>query len=324
MTHNNLIAAAYSISPTSQKWDGKVESEYYKLLKSIPELKGIEHPFFGELHQFDDNWFLNNIDPNWKVIFTGMPGVMNNLSKNSQFGIASDDPDGRKSAVDFYFKASRAIKKMQEHFGKQLVPSIQIHTSPARKAANSSTASLIESLTEMQAWDWSGTELVIEHCDAYKEDGSSIKGFLTLQEEIDAVIAVNAKSDNKIGFCVNWGRSAIETRSTQGPIQHISTLRELNLLRGLMFSGVAAEDATYGNWQDSHIPPQLNIEDELYDFSASLLGVNEITESLNSCDLDELVFFGAKVSLLPRSSSPEVCAKFNSAVIQLIDCLAKD
>lgn len=318
MSKTSLVAAAYSVSPTSQAWVPEVESKYYQLLKNITGLQGLEHPFFGELHQYDDDWFLHNIDPNWNIIFTGMPGVMNHLAKDANFGIASDDHQGRQNALNFYKDACKAIRKLNSHFNKQMVPCIQIHTSPSRKAAKSSTTSLSLSLQEMQSWDWSGAKLVIEHCDAFSAGGESAKGFLTLEEEIEAVTQVNLKNDGDIGFCVNWGRSAIETHSVEGPLEHIKILDKLGLLNGLMFSGVAAQDPIYGDWKDSHMPPCFGNDIGEYQLGNSLLNSEEITNCNNACNLDNLNFMGAKISLLPRSSSAEVCAAYNAATIDLI------
>lgn len=320
MNKTSLVTAAYSISPTSQGWDAEVESKYYQLLKNIDGLQGLEHPFFGELHQYDDDWFLHNIDPNWKIIFTGMPGVMNNLSKDPNFGIASDDQEGRQKSLDFYGDACKAIKKLNTYFNKEMVPCIQIHSSPARKNASSSMSSLLLSLQEMQSWDWSGASLVIEHCDAYFSEGESVKGFLTLEEEIEAVTQTNAKMKSNLSFCVNWGRSAIEAQSVEGPLAHIAKLSELDLLTGLMFSGAAAQDPTYGDWKDSHMPPRLDNKVGNYNLDNSLLTDKEIENCINACRLNKLTFIGAKIALLPRTSSADVCAAYNRATIDLLRC----
>lgn len=316
------MTAAYSVSPTSQSWNTEVESKFYQLLKNVTGLQGLEHPFFGKLHQHDDDWFLDNIDPNWSIVFSGMPGVMNSLSKDPNFGIASDDQNGRQSALDFYRSACEAIIKLNSHFNNQMVPCIQIHTSPARKSAKSSMSSLSLSLQEMQSWDWSGAKLVIEHCDSYFASGASAKGFLSLDEEIEAVIQTNARTDSDIGFCINWGRSAIETRSVDGPLTHVKKLDSMGLLRGLMFSGVAAQDPIYGDWKDSHMPPRFGKEVGNYELNNSLLNGEQMTRCIDACNIHKLIFMGAKISLLPRSASAEECAAYNGATIDLIrNCL---
>ena len=43
------------------------------------------------------------------------------------------------------------------------------------------------------------------------------KGYLPLAEEIRAIELAHAGADARIGVCINWGRSAIETRDVSGP-----------------------------------------------------------------------------------------------------------
>ena len=63
---------------------------------------------------------------------------------------------------------------------------------------------------------------MVEHCDARYPDGvtapspGSPKGFLLLEEEIEAVIAANGvdgpDSSTSIGISINWARSVLERR----------------------------------------------------------------------------------------------------------------
>ena len=59
---------------------------------------------------------------------------------------------------------------------------------------SSSTASLTASLAELASWDWCGAVICVEHCDARVRDDALggfappvVKGFLSLDEEIEAV-----------------------------------------------------------------------------------------------------------------------------------------
>jgi hypothetical protein len=90
---------AYALSPTKKGWDAEVESAFYEDLKTLPNLKGLEHPFYGTLHEHDDDWFLANVEPQWDYVLTCIPGTMNALALDPHFGIASDDLDGRASAL---------------------------------------------------------------------------------------------------------------------------------------------------------------------------------------------------------------------------------
>ena len=102
---------------------------------------------------------------------------------------------------------------------------VEIHSAPNRGAAkdvgnSSSAASFAASLKELLSWDWQGAKLVVEHCDAYTQDHTPQKGFLGLDEEIEAVNIANSGGDRtRIGVCINWARSVIETRNTQTAYQ---------------------------------------------------------------------------------------------------------
>lgn len=250
---------AYASSPCNNGWDADIESEFYSELKKDPRIQGLEHPFLGKLHSEDDDWFLANIDPNWTYVFTCIPGTMSALGEMPTFGIASTDEAGRKAAIAFLAKARDAIAKLNAHCGKPVVKAIQIHTAPNQSKAAASAGALQQSLTEILQWDWQGTQIVIEHCDTLIEGQAPAKGFLSLQEEIDVLTAVNAerhhpKHNSNLGITINWGRSVIETRSAEGALAHILAAKQAGLLTGVMFSGASGEDTAYGAWRDSHMP----------------------------------------------------------------------
>ena len=86
------IIGAYASAPSLKSNDKLLEAEFYnKLINSIPQIMGLEIPFFGkEIHKFGSDFLLNYINPEWNNILTCIPGVMENLSKNPHFGLASD------------------------------------------------------------------------------------------------------------------------------------------------------------------------------------------------------------------------------------------
>ena len=57
-----------------------------------------------------------------------------------------------------------------------------------------------------------------------------------------------------ISISINWGRSALETRSVEGPLEHARRALQADLLGGLFFSGVTPAHPGYGAWRDSHAP----------------------------------------------------------------------
>lgn len=249
---------AYAASPNHSGWDAELETAFYHELQALPNLKGLEHPFLGSLHQHDDNWFLANIAPDWDYVFTCIPGIMTALSQNPLFGLASDDATGRDAALRFMQQACAAIGTLNAHLGRQAVTAIQIQTAPARHNAASSSAALLASLNTMLKWDWQGAKIVIEHCDAYVDSHAPSKGFLALTDELGVLSQLNAQlpAAQQLGMVINWGRSVFETRQVGGALEHIKAAQAAGLLSGVMFSGVSDKDSEYGAWRDSHQPAQ--------------------------------------------------------------------
>lgn len=311
------IVGAYATAPSTVKWNSELESQYYYLINTLKEIKGIEHPFIDNLHPFDDEWFLQNINPNWEFVFTSIPGVMAKLSSNKAFGIASNCEAGRLEALTFYRKLNDAVHKLNGFLKRQAVSFIKIHTSPVATENNSSINALIKSLETLVSWNWEGASLVIEHCDAYIKNQRYEKGFMTLEDEILAVSQVNKEHNTNIGISINWGRSAIETRDTLGPIDHIKKASESRLLRGLIFSGVCDKDGPYGVWKDSHVPPRSGLPLANYE-ARSLLTIEEISRSLASCGWDDLSFVGGKISVKPDELNVQDRVAHNQNLLSLI------
>ncbi|WP_286263179.1 DUF4862 family protein [Thalassotalea atypica] len=315
----SYIVGAYATAPSTFAWDENLESEYYEQLKSMDNIQGIEHPFVGKLHPFDDDWFLANIDSRWQFVFTSIPGVMANLAHNPHFGIASINEDGRQAAIEFYQQARLAIFKLNKHLGKHAVSHMKIHTAPTISAKTSSSKQALHtSLETILSWDWYGAKLLIEHCDAFIPEQSPEKGFLSLEDEIDTVTTINKKLSCNMGVSVNWGRSAIETRSVQGPIKHIKMAYQSKLLRGIIFSGASGEDTPYGQWKDSHMPPAKAFNIPHY-AKNSLLTIEQIEKSLQHCDCDNLDFIGGKISLSPNTATVSERVSYIQSLLTLLD-----
>ena len=308
---------AYASSPNVGDWDAELETRYYNEIKSLGYIAGLEHPFGGSLHNRDEDWFLENIDPSWDFVFTCIPGVMGPIGKNPKFGIASDDADGRQEALVFMKKARDAIAKLNAHSGRETVRAIQIHTSPNKAKESSSQAALEASLTEMLSWDWQGAKLVIEHCDAYVEGQDPGKGFLTLDDEIAAVLNVKAATGKEIGITINWGRSAIETRSAEGVADHIKAAKDAGVLSGLMFSGASGNESDYGVWRDSHMPPQAQSADGAGE-PASLMTAETIKTCIDLAGPENLLYLGAKLGIRPRTAPLEDRMAYNREVFSII------
>ncbi|NRQ43178.1 DUF4862 family protein [Rheinheimera sp. YQF-2] len=296
---------AYAASPNHSGWDAALETAFYNELKALPNVKGLEHPFLGRLHQHDDDWFLANVAPDWDYVFTCIPGIMNALGQNPLFGIASDDEAGRLAALDFMQQACAAIGKLNAHLGRAAVTAIQIQTAPARHKASSSRAALMASLNTMLQWDWQGAKIVIEHCDALVDSHAPSKGFLTLGDELEVITQLNTQLNTKqhLGMVINWGRSVFETRRVEGALEHIQAAQAAGVLSGVMFSGVSDQDSEYGAWRDSHQPPKQSALVQ-HGEPGSWMTEQAMHNCLAACnDPQALPVLGAKIGIRPHSAA---------------------
>lgn len=301
-----FFVGAYAASPNVSGWDATLETAYYQQLQTLPEVRGLEHPFIGALHPHDEAWFLANIKPSWDYVFTTIPGVMNALSSNPAFGLASIDEAGRQAALDFMQAALQAVHKLNQHLGRQAVVAIMLHSAPARHKATGSAQALAQSLTTLLSWDWQGAQLLLEHCDTLVDGQKPSKGFLTLADELSVLARVNeqVKPVKPLGMVINWGRSVLETRQPDGALQHLHAAKAQGLLRGLMFSGISDQATAYGAWQDSHQPAR-NSDTVAYGEAASWLTEQAIQQSIAACADTDLTVLGLKIGIRPLTASLE-------------------
>ena len=298
------IIGAYATAPSLADNDKSNEHKFYeKLIESIPEIRGLEVPFWGkEIHQFGSDFLLDIIDKNWENVLTCIPGSMSKLAKNPKFGLASDDENGRAEAIAMHKRANQVLHKMNAYYGRQSAIAVQIATAPSTpvKYVSSSTDSLLKSMEEILSWDWEGAKIVIEHCDTAVDNIPFEKGFLTIEDEIKTLIELQGM--HNVGITINWARSAIEGRDTSKPLEHIELALKSNILSGLMFSGVSDNDIQYGSWKDTHMPFSKNKDVQFFEEN-SLLTQEEISNTLNLVDLDSVDYLGVKLLSMPIDRS---------------------
>ena len=316
----NYFLGAYAASPNVSGWDAELETEYYQQLKTLPTIQGLEHPFTGSLHPYDDNWFLANIDPAWNYVFTTIPGVMNALSRDPLFGLASTDEAGRQAAIDFMQLANQAIAKLNQHLGRQAVSAIMLHSAPARQHASSSAQAFQASLTTLLSWDWHGARVLLEHCDALLPEQKPSKGFLSLEDELLVLAKLNQtlKPAMPLGVVINWGRSVLETRTPDGALAHLQAAKAQGLLQGLMFSGISDKANAYGAWQDSHQPAQSS---ELVPLGepGSWLTEDAIQQCLLACAEVDLTVLGLKIGIRPLTAPLAERINYLRAQLAILD-----
>lgn len=301
--YKDFFIGAYATSPSLNTWDEYKEMEYYQAIKKNLDIKGLEIPFLGKFNEYNEDFFLNLLDQHWSYIITTLPGTMKSLSIDPHFGIASDDEVGRKESINFLKDASLLVKKINDFFGEKKVLNIILATAPSLKVphTHSSTKSLIKSLEELITFDWQDAGLIIEHCDSGREV-NSVKGFLSLDEEIKAIKYINKKYNQSLGITINWARSVLETKNINMPQKHIKVLNQLGLLKGVMFSGTSSHSVDYGNWTDLHLPMAKEKGINYYEES-SLMTANEIKKTLLCCNLEQLDYIGIKVLSMPIDGS---------------------
>lgn len=285
-----IHAAAYAMTAGL---DADAEGDLYARLSRLG-LAGLEQPFFagGRLHHRDDAWLLDRLDPSWSLVLTLLPGEMERLKDDKHFGLASADEDGRRRALDFAEAARRTLEHLSRHLGRPAALAVQVHSAPrlAGSGAVSSPEKLAESLSTLRALDWLGATLLVEHCDAPVAGRASDKGFLRVEDEVLALKRSKGRTPARLS--VNWGRSALETRSADGPLEHLARATQAELLGGLFFSGVTPAHPDYGAWKDSHAPFSTTTPESLLTPEAA----GRALAAAPDCPI-----FGLKLQTLPAS-----------------------
>lgn len=255
MSLKNYYVSTYASSPSPTIWDADKEADYFAALANNPQIIGIEHPFCLDDEKYPLPWLLKHIPSHWRICITAIPVFMNMSQSYPHIGMASADEQGRHMAITLISDIHRYVEKLNLAFGRNIVKALHLQSFPRQPGSHSNQNAFIESLHTIKHMHWQDTELNIEHCDAYVPGQPAEKGFLTLEDEISAISAVGG-----YGVLLNWARSAIECRHIEGPLKHIDYAIAHKLLKGFFFSGCDNQvTSAYGQWVDSHMPPQNSI-----------------------------------------------------------------
>lgn len=310
----DFFVGAYAASPALKEWRPELEERFMAGLREMPEVAGLEHPFYGGIHRWDPEWFLQRVDRRWTYLLTCLPGTMQRMADEPKFGLASEDRGQRRQAVNFIRSACEAAGRMNDHLRKKAVVGVAIHSGPRpAPGVKVSRQAFADSLAEIGRLDWMGAQLMVEHCDAALRTHAPDKGFLTLDDEIWAL----NRSELDAGVLVNWGRSALEARHARGPVADIR--RAGARLRGLMFSGVTHDHPFYGRWKDTHAPfaPAFGYDGE----PDSVMTEEAVSECIYTARKQPLTFLGIKVQAQPHHAVPERLALVSSSLAILAGCL---
>ena len=301
------VVGAYPASPAHSNWDPHLEREFFDTLSRDSRICALELPWLGSLHPHDDAWLIKNYPETFSAIITDIPFVMSRISQVNTYGLASRDKDGRRSALDDLHKLNDSIRKFNDSRQKRVVSVVEIHTAPRQIGEVNALATSLEEITN---WNWDGASLVIEHCDAWVDGQQPEKGFLALEEEIEAIRLSGAG----VGIFINWGRSAIELRDGDRVVEQIAMARESGLLSGLIFSGASDRDGIFGSaWIDAHHPFQRN-ERHVYGDPLSLLTELRAESALKAAG--DISVLGIKLSWLKsvEGSVQQRCQMISSAL----------
>lgn len=289
---NQYYISAYATSPSFHSWEPEMEAEYFRQLRGDGRICGIEHPLFLNMEKYPMDWLLKNIPDQWNMVVTVLPALMQSSKNNPYFGLASVDESSRSCAVSLVEKGCDYIRLLENKFKREIVKAIHIHSSPKSEMFNvrGSKEAFYKSLKEIRKINLH-VKINIEHCDAFMLGKNSEKGYLTIDDELDVIGEVGG-----YGMILNWGRSAIETYSKVGPLSHIEQAMCEKMLEGFFFSGCSNEASSdYGQWKDTHMPPQ-NIIGSKYLRNDSLLGYEEIKNVMSLLrKYGKDIYYGIKV-----------------------------
>ncbi|MFD6031712.1 DUF4862 family protein [Cellulosimicrobium funkei] len=262
-------------------------------------LDGLEHPVDP-----DDADALATtaaaLPAHWALLPTTVAATARRAGADRSYGLASDDEEGRREAVDGVARVLAAVTRLAEAEGRRRVVAVELQSAPG--PGRGSGAALARSLTELAAVAPAGLPLVVEHCDAPRPWGVAEKGFLALDDEIAAVARAARDTGHPLHVGLNWGRSAIEGRSAATPVEHARAAAGAGLLASAMLSGAAARPGRWGApWADAHVPPH-GPDPALPGPDESMLGPAEVREFLAAAGPVPLV--GAKVTTRPADAPP--------------------
>ncbi|QNE35854.1 DUF4862 family protein [Leifsonia shinshuensis] len=236
------VVSAYAASPAHTRWDPAFEERFLAELVAMDGVGALELPWLGRLHPYDDDWLVSRL-PATELVVTALPWTMTRSKESPGYGLASTEADGRAAAMADLDRMRHDLARLPA------IPSVVLlHTAPS--GGPGSADALRESLASIASWDWCGSTLAIEHCDAVVPGRPFEKGFLSLPDELAALEGIT-----EAGLWLNWGRSLIELRDAAAVTAQVAATAASGRLLGLTLSGAASADGPYGPaWADAHLP----------------------------------------------------------------------
>ncbi|MGK2349661.1 DUF4862 family protein [Actinomyces sp. W5033] len=242
------VLGAYASLPATRE----ETEQYYRLLATVPGVRGLELPFRDDLG--DLGWLASQLAPAWDHnVITAIPGTMVRVWATGTFGLASTDAQGRAAALAFTRQVRDGVEALREAAGRDVVAGVEMHSAPSGAPGTAHDARAFgESLAELADWDWGGATLLVEHCDAFVSPDRGEKRMLTIEAELEVVTALHRPD---VRMTINWGRSALEGHDGALALEHVRLARAAGVLEGVTFSGAGPVDTRYAKaWMDGHLP----------------------------------------------------------------------
>jgi hypothetical protein len=121
---------AYAAAPSLTGWEPSAEAAFLRSVLQLNGVAGLELPFTDKLHKYDEDWLFRQLPADASFILTTIPGTMDRLAANPDFGLASTSPDGRQEALSFVRTVLQAADRLNTALGRDAVHAIQLHASP--------------------------------------------------------------------------------------------------------------------------------------------------------------------------------------------------
>ncbi|ROQ03702.1 uncharacterized protein DUF4862 [Rathayibacter sp. PhB93] len=237
-----MLVGAYPSLPEHARRDAVAFDAFHERIALVTGCSGFEIPF-GSAFVPDEAELLRLLRRGGTHVLTLLPAVL-----ERGVGLADPVEEPRGAAVALVRRAVAAAVSVNESERRAVVDAVLLHSAPrvTRATADAARAAFSRSLAEIAGWDAHGVRFVIEHCDSFEGPGPA-KGFLDLPTELDLA------SRHGFGTAINWGRSYLETRRLDGPLEHARAARDAGTLAMLGVSGVSDTATPLGPaFSDSH------------------------------------------------------------------------
>jgi hypothetical protein len=290
------ILGAYAAHPVQSDFSGSSdETWFYEQVARLSGVTGLELPFNGALHKSGAAYLAKILPKDYSIVVTCLPGQMQRMALQSDFGLASPSAVGRDSALAFYQSLFAQIEELASLRSDLRFIGIECHSGPRAPNQNAFSRSLASLLANDFFLKFPDVKMLIEHCDSWRTDRPVAKGFLRLSE---AVAVATEYAERGVGMTLNWGRSFIDTQSEVGVTVQLETVISTGLLSGLIYSGASLGHPMYGSsFEDSHAPLRSSWKGE----SPELLALTDREVEKNSAlALSAGAWLGIKVQALPK------------------------